>query len=146
MRGVLESEPTCLSHISQSVSYAHPDRLQAMPACMAFPHHLWNISILELGCGSEVAHPNGRTPSARFIGIDIDDQAIAAAQHKSTQLGLDNVEWSAPPWRIGASTGGLHHCPWVVLLDSDDIRPSVWACAQPLKQWGPCLHICLGHR
>ena len=129
---------------------AHPDRLQAIASLYGLsPSPVETSVILELGCGSggQLIPMAERLPSARFIGIDIDDQAIASAQHRSTQLGLDNVEWVcasvadwSPPQVDYIIAHGLYS--WI----PDDIRPSVWACAQAaLKPNGVFFlsHICL---
>ena len=81
---------------ANSYPRAHPDRLQAIAALYGGrPTPVENSVVLELGCGSggQLIPMAQQLPSTRFIGLDIDSQAIAEAQEKSKTLKLNNVEW-----------------------------------------------------
>ncbi|MEC8382512.1 MAG: methyltransferase domain-containing protein [Myxococcota bacterium] len=134
---------------ANSYPRAHPDRLQAIAALYGGrPTPVENSVVLELGCGSggQLIPMAQQLPSTRFIGLDIDSQAIAEAQEKSKTLELNNVEWlcvSVADWQPPRVDYIIAHglFSWV----PDEIRSAVWKSAsQALKDHGVFFlsHIC----
>ena len=129
---------------------AHPDRLQAIAALYgvaALPTE--EAVVLELGCGSggQLIPMAQQLPKATFIGVDIDGEAIKAAQLMCAQLGIQNIQWhcaSIADWTAPKADYIIAHglYSWV----PDELRPVIWRLVQgALKANGVLFlsHICL---
>ncbi|HKE29151.1 MAG TPA: class I SAM-dependent methyltransferase [Bryobacteraceae bacterium] len=87
----------------------HPDRLAAVATMFGMkPAPVRACRVLEIGCGdaNNLIPMAYHLPESRFVGIDLADQAIAAARRMIDALGLANIEVIAADLRaIGENFG-----------------------------------------
>lgn len=92
----MTSEPSEISYPPWPIAEAHPERLAVAGRLRGLePAPVARCRMLEVGCGAG-GHllPLAATfPHSRFVGLDIDARAIAAADGIARDLGLDNVRF-----------------------------------------------------
>ncbi len=76
----------------------HPARIGAMAALMGMePAPVKHCRVLEIGCGNgaNLIPMSAALPDSRFVGVDLAEEAVAAASRTAAALGLANVRFVA---------------------------------------------------
>jgi len=84
-----------LPYPSLPVTCCHPSSLAAALSLFdVVPPRVMDGDILELGCasGGNIIPLAAQFPKARFVGIDISETHVKAAQQRIAELGLTNIE------------------------------------------------------
>jgi SAM-dependent methyltransferase len=128
MESVPENPYNQVPYLTFPMSQTHPDRLASVGTLFGMsPAPVTQCRYLEIACGdgSNIIPMAYDLSGSRFVGIDLADDAIAAARRGAAELGLHNVEFAACDLReLGPEIGEFDYIvahglySWV----PDDVR------------------------